>query len=608
MDNVSSKECQPSEASRFSTDFPMLASMISQAEVISFDFFDTLFIRPLMDPEDAFDILGRKFGIENFRQHRRSAQAEAFRRMHKNGRKEITLEGIYACFSASSSTPADSLMQAEFELELELVHPNKEMQELFQQALSAGKKVILTSDMYLPAVFFERALNRHNLYQVPLYISSDKNATKRDFGELFDVISSDLGVAHERILHIGDNRESDFNKAVAKGLKAFHYQATRQPLEIAHSAPEASLARGMSRKHFADLPPGSATELGFLYGGPAAVAFLDWIGVQAKKDGIDKVLFLARDGYCLDLIARSRNDADFPDFHYFMGSRTVFTLAAMTDSNFMEFMPFLISGAKGLSCFEILERIGVVPPSEEFLKEIGLNEKIVYDIDNSVAFEEFLYAYRWEILKVCQRNRRALFMYLRQLGIHEGSRVALVDVGWNGTTQEAFELAIDKMIDIDVFGYYFCLSNLPICLEKKKNRQMYDIFSTSSVTQEIIQKIYDNRVGVELFFSAPHRTVIGLGIASDNTVFAIEDMRGDDSACARMSEEFTRGITLFANSFESIRKRMGMQTSPVDLAMPLVEFVTNDNWNSHQVLQQVINFDAWSYTRNRHAALDYYKT
>ncbi len=40
-----------------------LERLIEQANVVSFDFFDTLFVRPLMDPEDAFELIARRHGL-----------------------------------------------------------------------------------------------------------------------------------------------------------------------------------------------------------------------------------------------------------------------------------------------------------------------------------------------------------------------------------------------------------------------------------------------------------------------------------------------------------------------------------------------------------------
>ena len=130
-----------------------LDELIERATVISFDFFDTLFVRPLANPEDAFDILGQQFSISDFRDRRRAAQSEAFRRMHATGRKEITLTDIYACFTKTDVSNSE-LMAAEYALELALIEPNPEMFRLFSTLIAAGKRVVITSDMYFSENFF----------------------------------------------------------------------------------------------------------------------------------------------------------------------------------------------------------------------------------------------------------------------------------------------------------------------------------------------------------------------------------------------------------------------------------------------------------------------
>lgn len=590
----------------FGQAFPELLELeqkIANADAVSFDFFDTLFVRSLLNPEDVFDILGKRFGINDFRILRQAAQAEAFRRMHHAGLKEITLAGIYACFD-QLAVPPEELMLAEYELELSLAHPNTELIELFLKTVASGKTVVLTSDMYLPVEFFNEAFQLHSLPPVPVFVSAASNATKRDKGELFDIVAAKLELVHGRILHIGDNLQSDVIQAKAKGLTTFHYQEYRRPPQLKHSAPEASLARGLLRKHVNEIEPNSYRELGFLYGGPAAVGFLDWVTVQARRDNIDRVLFLARDGYILERIAKSRTDNQLPPFNYFLGSRVAFTLAAMTDANFLEFLPFLVSGAEGLSPYELLERIGVPPPANKVMENLGLGADVIITHSRLEPLREFLYAYRWEILKVCRANRRALFAYLNALGIRPGNRIALVDVGWSGTTQDAFELAIQNMINIKVFGYYFCLADTQECLKRQQTRRMSALFSSSSISSSLVARIYQNRVAVEMFFSAPHPSVIGLASSYDGRIMATEDTRkaGADNL-AQISADLVAGMESFACSYEKLREQVRLPTSPLDVAMPLIEFITKEDSSTHELLDSVKNFDGWSFTGNRNTLL-----
>jgi predicted HAD superfamily hydrolase len=586
--------------------YAQLKQQVDAAEAVSFDFFDTLFVRTLLDPEDAFDIVGKRWGIDGFRHLRRAAQMQAFQRMHQAGKKEITLDGIYACF-AHCSVPAEILKKSEYELELLLLHPNAELIALFLQIVASGKPVVLTSDMYLPVEFFQQAFRNHGLPAVPVFVSADCNATKRDQGDLFDIVATKLGVPHGKILHIGDNENSDVKQAKAKGLAAFYYQEHRRPPGLKQAALEASIARGLLRKHSDQIAPGSFHELGFLYGGPAALGFLDWISAQAKRDKIDRILFLARDGYILERIAHLHTDAPLPKSDYFLGSRTVFTLAAINESNFSEFLPFLVAGADGLSPSELLDRIGVVPPADSVMEDLGLGSTFSITLSKMETLKEFLYAYRWEILKVCRRNRQALFAYLKELAIKAGDRVALVDIGWNGTTQDAFERAIQNMLEIDVFGYYFCLADTPDRIKRQQTRRMSALISSVTHTTDLVARVYENRVGAEFFFSAPHPSVIGLEINREGRVVAREDVRIDGEQTLRqISTAVSEGMEIFARSYLELQQAIQLPLTPLDIAMPLIEFMVDKNWHQHPLFSAVKNFDDWSFTANRETFVGHY--
>lgn len=583
-----------------------LEALLARASAVSFDFFDTLFIRPLAHPEDAFDILGNRFGIPDFRARRRAAQAEAFRRMVAAGRKEISLADIYACWPAGG-VPSSELMQAEYELELALVEPNPELAELFAAILASGKPVVITSDMYLTEDFFIAALRPHGWDHLPLFISADRNATKRDSGELFDAVAAHLGLAAGSILHIGDNELADVTRPRDKGLMAFHYRAAKPAAESKKPAPLAlSLGQGLLRTRARDIAPGSYTELGFAYGGPANLGFLDWVGERARADGIEHVLFLSRDGFTMERIARADPQRQLPPFCYFLGSRTAYTLAAMNADNFNAFLPFLLSGADGLAPHELLERIGVTPPAPQVMDDLGLGHKVRVAPALYPKLSSFLYAYRWEILKVCQRNRGALYRYLRQMGLKDGSRVALVDVGWSGTSQEAFEMALKPLMQLEVFGYYFCLADTPERQRRALTQRMKAMVDAASTSAATVASVYANRVAAELFFSAPHSSVIGLRDGKDGVEAVLDEGRGDTSALSGIAQEVCDGVLAYAEHYVPLRRRLDVRVSPLQTAWPLIALLAESGGKAHHMLSQVKSFDAWGSSRNHQLSLSDY--
>jgi predicted HAD superfamily hydrolase len=582
-----------------------LEGLIAQASAISFDFFDTLFARPLAHPEDAFDLLGRQLGIPEFRAMRREAQVEAFRRMQSAGRKEISLDGIYECMPGARTHIAE-WMRAEYELELALVRPVPQVYALLRKTLSAGKRVVITSDMYLPLDFFRDALRPYGLDHIQLFISANRNATKRDHGSLFDIVSAELGLRPEHILHIGDSQLADVSRARERGFTAYLYQSQRMAAVEKNASLLTSVGYGMLCNEAPEVPMGSFSELGFVYGGAANFGFLEWIRDSAQLDGIDKILFFSRDGYNLKRIETAQPRSVQVDCNYFLGSRTAFSMAAIRSENYEQYIPFLMSGADGLATHEVLERIGVQPPAPKVMANLGLGADVKVGPAVHALLKQFLLAYRRQILMVCQRNRRGLYLYLREAGVKPGSRVAIVDVGWSGTTQEAFEAAVRPMIDIDVVGYYFCLANTPERHGRSARQTMKAFVNEGNTSEEVVAAVYANRVAVEQFFSAPHSSIIGYETDSGN-VRTIADMgRGDTTALHKTSAEVCDGVLAFAKHFKAFQQRIGVEPAPLEFVSPLLELLANTKSTPYQLLGSVRNFDAWGSSKNHVLTLKNY--
>lgn len=587
-----------------------LRKKFSTAKVVSFDFFDTLFLRSVCAPEDVFDLLGKRFDIPEFRELRIQAQAEAFRQMHLAGLNEINLQNIYDNFAQFDEEQQLAIMQAEYEMELSLVHLNPELNIFFRDCLGSGKPIVITSDMYLPDRFFADALNKHGINSIPFFVSSSRDATKRDRGELFDHLIAELKFAPHEILHIGDNKHSDVEMARRKGLEVFHYSHSR-PLAIKlESEPViTSVTHALQRTHAAEMQEGSPEEIGYRYGGPAIVGYFEWLKQKVKNDKIDVLLFFSRDGYVLSKLASLEEGDSFPRNEYFMGSRTAFTLAAINESNFKDYLPYLVAGSQGLSPCEILERIGVPSPHPTVLKDLGYGlDNLIGEVETQDIYE-LLFALKSEILKICRRNRRGLFNSLVKLGIHSGTHVGLVDVGWRGTTQEAFEIAAKQFFNFEVFGYYFCLAGT---LESKKQDtgcSMQALLSHENTKIDLLNSIYSNRVAVEVFFSAPHDSVIGYDLQVEN-VIPIEDKgRGRTNDHHTTVNALCGGMILFAKDFFEITNALKLKIIPSEVIRPLLNLVTSGSWKQLPIVRNIKDFDAWSSTRNRTKnLLDYDET
>lgn len=599
---------QKAKQPHMSTFLMGLSQKIAAAQVVSFDFFDTLFVRPLRAPEDIFDIIGQHFGIANFHQLRRQAQQQAFQEMISRGRKEISLQDIYACFPPQH-LPAQQLLQAEYELELNIIEPNPEVAQLYTQAVAQAKSVVIISDMYLPEAFFISALKKHNLPLVPLYVSAARNATKRDYGELYEIVLDSLGIPAEDLLHIGDNQHSDITQAQRKGLQTHFYaqesvsemaKVVATPLHTSIEAPSvaSSLASAFFQRsqHLRD--PATPEALGFLYGGPAATGFLDWIAEQSHKDKIDKILFLARDGYVLHQIVEHGVAPHLPPTAYLKGSRVYFLLCTLTHQNFAQLLPELLTGAIGLSAYELFERLGVAPPAETVMDHLGFPDCNKITQSNLIQHARLLTAFRSEILRIAQRNRQVLYGYLHSLGIHSGQRLAIVDVGWNGTTQKFFAQAVQPMFDLHIQGYYFCLANSDHCQQRLKTQKMKALFSSETCSHKQISQLYANRVLIELFFSAPHPSIIGLERVDNKAQHIVDRGRSEDLRLPDTVTALTTGTLGYAQKLYRFKAQTQRNVDCRESAQILVDFAVSGCWKHSNVLADLHNFDAWGSSRN----------
>lgn len=565
-------------------------------DVVTFDFFDTLFVRPLRDPEDVFDAIGRRFEIPNFRILRQNAQRLGFERMHLENRKEIIFDDIYSCFDLPAEKKRE-IQSYEVNAEEVLLHPNKEMVE-FYNFCRKTKKVAIISDMYLPKKFFERVLTRHKLEFDYIFVSSELNATKRDDGEIFSLAALSLGVAPNRILHIGDSFRSDVERAREKSFHTFHYVESRHESNTPANFSE-SLSFSLYRTEKTNLK-NEFEKIGFNFGGPAISAFMEFLEKETQNDGIETLLFISRDGYIMNEVCGGKLGGDHVRSGYFYGSRTSFNMSAITIENFSDFIPFLVSGCLGLSTHEVLERIDVECPSSEVLSDLGLGDDVRITEDNLDLLLDFLTSYKWPIIRRASENRKALFSYLLSLGIKPGTKLGLVDVGWSGTTLEAFSRALSGMFDVDLTGYFLCLVDTPERKERSRKLRMKSLLNSDVLSESEIVSIYKRRVIAELMFTAPHASVIGYSFDSEDGAveFITDEGRAETIIENMASPSLMKGMMIFYEKYRDIHSQLGLDVPPLEAVRPFVSYLANITDAEMQIFQGVRNFDAWGSSKN----------
>ena len=315
--------------------------MLDKTKVVSFDIFDTLILRPFWNPIDLFSFMNEKFreitkietGI-NFSAIRVEAEKNVRKKLNilKSNRQEVTLEEIYQEIKHQTNIEdevIDIMKNEEQKLEIRFCVARKTAKELYDLARYLNKKIICTSDMYLPLECINKILYKNGYDINTIYLSSEIGLTKFN-GELYDFVIKDLNINSDEMLHIGDNHYSDYERAIKYGINAQFFPKTidvfcnenitnalgmlfkknlpiwgnnadglnflgiRTMLAISANSYFDNPYRTFNNKTDFNADPNL---IGYYALGMHLFGIANWILKDATKKGYDKIVFFARDGY-----------------------------------------------------------------------------------------------------------------------------------------------------------------------------------------------------------------------------------------------------------------------------------------------------------------------
>jgi len=430
-----------------------LVKELMNYDVVSFDIFDTLILRPFNNPTDLFMVVGEKLSIMNFRAIRIAAEKQA-REEHniKFGNHEITIYDIYKFVSRRTGLDIDKGVEAEFNIEKEFCFANPYMMQVFKMLKEQGKEIIITSDMYLPHDMMEELLQNcgYNGYS-KLYVSCDYHCNKRNGGLYHNVIRDYRG---KKIIHIGDNYTTDIEKAKELGIAASYYKSCRDIGNIYRadgmSELVGSLYAGIVNTH---LHNGSKTydpyyEYGFIYGGLYVLGYCNWIYNKAKSENVEKILFLARDGDIYQKVFNMMFD-DMPN-EYVYWSRIAnlkYTAENCRDDFLTRIARYKALNAIKCTAEEALEGmdLGWLIPK---LSKYHLKKDMLLLPETEKYFEDFLIDVWDDIVEFYDRESRAVNQWFCKI-IGNAKKIAVVDVGWVGSGPLGIKYLVEKKWNMD---------------------------------------------------------------------------------------------------------------------------------------------------------------
>lgn len=432
-------------------------------DVVSFDCFDTLIFRIFTSPEDLFSFLGFEYGIPNFSQLRMKAEKEV-RDLNKEkyGARECYIEEIYKKLSRMTAIDPRKGIELEIEYEKKVCYANTFMKNVYNQLIKEGKEVVITSNMYLGKEILADILRKNN-FQLPskIFVSCDYHKNKRG-GELFSEI---LKVYKDKkIVHIGDDLSADIKGAEAAGIDAILYKRCtddKKNLVIGKSSHltssiyNAIVSNYLNNKFSVDEfdHKNKYFRYGFKYGGLFILGYVRKIIEWCKQDGIEKILFLARDGDFLKKVYKSIAKGNALPFEYVYWSRR----AAMQimpeiymDDYFNNIVSRRVNAGIYLSFEEFCEKLGI--PAKH-IDEISKNDKI--DKFNLQVFKEYFYSQQSELESKSAKLKSHALNYLKKI-IGNSKRIAIVDIGWRASGALSIERLLKKDSNdqkIDIISY-----------------------------------------------------------------------------------------------------------------------------------------------------------
>jgi HAD superfamily hydrolase (TIGR01549 family) len=544
------------------TAHPEVAALFAQArsyDVISFDVFDTLLFRSLEKPADVFSFVADALDIYNFAEIRvgveRKLRAE---KRAEHGVGEITLTEIYQAVEEMTGLRGDVGEAAEFEAEMNLTNANPYMFELFKLLKNAGKRLIAVSDTYFTSEQIGLLLKNGGYTGFErIFVSSEFNCNKGPDGALFQHVLAVVG-PESKIFHIGDSQKADIHPAQNLGIDTYWYPNVQSEGKrfrvdgISGVLGSAYCGIVNARLHNGLASYSPFYEFGYVYGGIYVFGYCVWLHEIAVQHGVDKLLFVLRDG---DIYSRifNRLFADI-DNECVSWSRmaSLRTNARWEQERFLQ----ALTGYHGVSIREILTFFGC-----SFL--IG-DASRCFDLDtlleeeNQNLLRDFLLKHWDDILREQNFERRRAAEYL-QAHIEGAKRLLVVDCGWEGRSFAGIKSIIKEYghPDVDILGAFAALlpnekkeSSKYVDIQEMSNRYIPYLYSPESNSEHYLRARKKNiRLLFELFTQTEKPPLLGFEETESGhsePIFGIENI--NDALAIR---EIQKGILDFAEDWRT---------------------------------------------------------
>ncbi len=488
---------------------------LKEYEYISFDIFDTLIKRNCIHPHDVYSIVQKKYNskfkdkIFDFLTKRVNSEIKARKSSES---EEIEFNDIYSSLEKEYPTEVcDRLKKIEIEAELNICQINNEMIDILEYCNKNGKKVILTSDMYLDKSVIERILDKNNIKYYKLFLSSDFKVTKSS-GNLFFKVLEELKINKNEIIHIGDSYKSDYLNPKSIGIEAIHYIKNDNNCYY-----NATIKNNISSNVLSSFIKNNLIykekklyDWGYVCFGPILYGFTKWLIDNLQKEKINKVYFMARDGYIIKKVFDVINNTNIKSYYLYASRRSTIVPSLWQCKEINEIYTSMY-GVKKIRLDKFIKRIGLddIDLSKE-IKQYKLDLEKEYSIEfmkTNEDFIDFMKAIFDRIINNSKKEYSCMKKYLDSVDFR--GKLAVVDIGWGGNMQ----MSLSRILDNDIYGYYVGL------IYNQNTSRMKGFLFDKDYKKEIRSNINRNNGIFEFLFLARHGSVKCFNNSKENVEF-----------------------------------------------------------------------------------------
>jgi FMN phosphatase YigB (HAD superfamily) len=561
------------------------ARALDSCRLLSLDVFDTLLLRVPGAPRLAeYEAAAQAARLAERRGAPRHLPSDSFRlrarvwrdlasRNRRTGRDPDVLHSdlVRAHLSAllgAEPRPEDveELLAYERALLLHTTRRNDEIADLITRARDLGLPVVAVSDTYLSASEIGELLVANGVSGVDRVYSSSEKGRSKFTGRLFSLVLESERSRPSDVLHIGDNFLADVCSPRALGIRTAWYRGPRAKTRREHvptGLPEAERASPFVAARGETSLDRAFFDIGLTVLGPVLCTFAHHVLLEADRAGHDDLLFVARDGDLLHrvttILAPCVPVLHRPSLRYTYLSRRSTALPALPalDPDRAAEMLNLHAANRGLA--GILAALNLSPAAMVSLASrhgiLRLDEPISRP-ESEPRLRALLGDPRFRALVEGERARQKdlLRRYLSQEGLFSGRRVALVDVGWSGTTQSAIIAAFAGEPGLSApYGLYVGLGQDPLRGDPDDLELKKGLLSDFRRGRSLVEaSAHYATTLLEAVCRAAHGTVLGYEESAGGVAPILHEVsapRGADEGEARARMLVRNGVEAYARQY-----------------------------------------------------------